>query len=423
MDYRAEVVKKSSDSEPPPQKKSKRSEFWVRMGKLFPTDAELKSFQHALEHCQEHPPKALRLNPIRGLTDAIISEHFPALKPLEKTPWCHRSVRIPPHLKAQNFAADPLVGTGSYYIQEPSASEPVEALDPKPGEWVLDLCAAPGGKATQIGEKLLGQGWLVANDPVRPRAERLDTLLARHGIPNLSVYSLAPTSLIEIFPERFDAILVDAPCGGESLFAKRIDHRTDVRDKDVKGNARRQFLILDSSAKMLKPGGRLVYSTCTYSKEENEELLRSFLLNQPDLRLIKEQRRWPHTDGVAGGYWALLKKSGESSLPNPTSFPTPPSTRGLIRTGFLRWNSEEDLYAKLMQDFPKIPVAEIPLTPQLSSKYLDGQSLLLSDFSKNIPELAHGSIGAFTHDGKRLGPFKFVDGRFNNLLPRTAIIS
>jgi len=137
------------------------------------------------------------------------------------TSWCERGFFISAGTSSK-LGSHPLTGAGLLYLQEPGAMEAVEWLDPQPGELILDLCAAPGGKSTQIAEKLGGKGWLVANDPVQARAERLEALLARHGALNSSVYSLDPTSMAENFSACFDRVLVDAPCSGESLFAKRF---------------------------------------------------------------------------------------------------------------------------------------------------------------------------------------------------------
>jgi hypothetical protein len=138
----------------------------------------------------------------------------------------------------------------------------------------------------------------------------------------------------------FDAVLVDAPCSGESLFAKRSDDRSDVSDGEVKRCSKRQKKILDSAVVLLRGGGRILYSTCTYSKEENEEVVQDFLKRYPYFQLVKEQRRWPHQDQVVGGYCALLQDTREDELRKDLKVEF---GHGLVRQGAQRWNKEQEL--------------------------------------------------------------------------------
>lgn len=215
---------------------------------------------------------------------------------------------------------------GAYYMQEPSAMIPVLVLDPKPGEKILDLCAAPGGKASQIGERLRGEGVLVANEIVRSRALVLNENLKRMGICNAVVCSMKPNTLAEHFPDYFDAILVDAPCSGEGMFRKNPMAISEWSIEHVKSCSIRQFEILRSAVKMLKPGGRIVYSTCTLNKVENEELvdkaqnelplhLQKFELNG----LASEEgilKIWPHRFSGEGHFIALLHKLKDNIVEN-----------------------------------------------------------------------------------------------------------
>jgi 16S rRNA C967 or C1407 C5-methylase (RsmB/RsmF family) len=431
MDYRAEVVKKSSKTKASLKKKSKKSEFWLRMEAILQDNAECSELQNQFELFQKESPKALRLNPLRKFTIQDVEGFLENKISFEdkKLDWCQRGFFLPSGL-ANKLSEHPLIGTGGIYIQEPSAMEPVEVLNPQPGELILDLCAAPGGKASQIGEKLNGYGWLVANDPVRARAERLDAILARHGIINSSVFALAPENLLEKFPTTFDGILVDAPCGGESLFAKRVDHRTDIRDADVRGNARRQFLILNCAAEMVKPGGRIVYSTCTYSKEENENVVSAFLESHSQFSLILDQRRWPHKDNVAGGYWAHLVHNEPSSENRSVEefHAVAQKPEGLMRHGIRRWNHELDEYLIAMSPWsaeetlkrqPQISLPQrkgIELSLDQVVSFLKGMSLSSSIVSPR--DFKAGELGIFTWQKRPIGVFKFVGDRFNNLLPR-----
>ncbi len=159
---------------------------------------------------------------------------------------------------------------GVYYIQEPSAMSPVSYLDPKPGEKILDLCAAPGGKSTQIASRMNGEGILVTNEIDRKRAQILSLNIERCGIRNAVVTNMKPEQLSEVFEGYFDKILVDAPCSGEGMFRKNDEAVSNWSLDNVRLCADRQTKILNEAVKMLTPGGKLVYSTCTFAPEEDE---------------------------------------------------------------------------------------------------------------------------------------------------------
>ena len=187
---------------------------------------------------------------------------------------------------------NPCHDAGAYYLQEPSAMAPAVLLVPQPGERVLDLCAAPGGKSTQLAASLEGRGLLVCNEIHPKRARILSSNIERMGIANALVLNEHPAKLAERFPCWFDKILVDAPCSGEGMFRKEDAAVTDWSPETVAMCAARQKEILASAAGMLKPGGRLVYSTCTFSPEENEGVISSFLKTHPDFSLEKPEAPW-----------------------------------------------------------------------------------------------------------------------------------
>ena len=160
---------------------------------------------------------------------------------------------------------------GVYYLQEASAMAPVALLDPQPGEKICDLCAAPGGKTTQIAGRLMGEGFLLCNEINPKRAKILSRNMERMGVANALVTNEHPKLLAERFVGFFDRVLVDAPCSGEGMFRKEEAAVTDWSQETVEMCARRQGEILHSAAAMVRPGGRLVYSTCTFAPEEDEE--------------------------------------------------------------------------------------------------------------------------------------------------------
>lgn len=200
---------------------------------------------------------------------------------------------------------------GVIYIQDASAQLPAEMLNPTPGDFVLDLCAAPGGKSTQLAAKLKGEGLLVSNEPIANRAKILSENIERMGIKNAVVVSEYPDKLANKFPEYFDKIMVDAPCSGEGMFRKNHDACSEWSLDSVISCATRQAEILERAYEMLIPGGSLCYSTCTFSRTEDEEQIERFIMAHPDMSLIEERRLWPHEVRGEGHYAALLKKADD----------------------------------------------------------------------------------------------------------------
>lgn len=223
---------------------------------------------------------------------------------------------------------------GAYYIQEPSAMAVVEILDPQPGEKILDLCAAPGGKSTQIAGRMNGQGVLVSNEIVPNRAKILAQNIERMGVRNCVVCNESPDRMAMFFPAFFDRIVVDAPCSGEGMFRKDETAIAEWSPEHVQMCAKRQYMILERAAEMLKPGGMLVYSTCTFAPDENEGVLSRFLQEHEEFSIEKvpcdqtfsEGRRdwvvspaegleytmrlFPHKLKGEGHYIAVLRKEG-----------------------------------------------------------------------------------------------------------------
>ncbi|MCM1190519.1 MAG: RsmF rRNA methyltransferase first C-terminal domain-containing protein [bacterium] len=216
---------------------------------------------------------------------------------------------------------------GIYYIQEPSAMLPAELLQVQPGERVLDLCAAPGGKCTQLAAKMDGAGFLLCNEIHPGRARILSENVERMGIRNACVTNETPERLAEYLPGFFQKILVDAPCSGEGMFRKNEAACGEWSPENVRLCAERQDGILDQAAELLAPGGRLAYSTCTFSEEENERCIDRFLARHPEFHAAKLQlaesgltgceggregtvRLWPHRIKGEGHFAAVLEKEG-----------------------------------------------------------------------------------------------------------------
>lgn len=199
---------------------------------------------------------------------------------------------------------------GLYYIQEPSAMSAVALLAPKPGMRVLDLCAAPGGKSTQLATYLGDSGLLVSNEINTQRSRILSQNIERMGIKNAIVTNEDSFVLASHFPGFFNAIQVDAPCSGEGMFRKLPEAIEQWSMENVAICAARQKEILDNAAVMLKPGGVIVYSTCTFSREENEDVIEYFLERHTDFTLEEMERFWPHKVDGEGHFVAKLVRRG-----------------------------------------------------------------------------------------------------------------
>lgn len=180
---------------------------------------------------------------------------------------------------------------------------PAALLDVRPGQRVLDLCAAPGGKSSQLAAALGGEGLLISNEPEPKRAKVLAGNLERLGVPNAIVVNEYPEKLARKWPGFFDAVLVDAPCSGEGMFRREPDSRSQWQPNSPAGCAKRQAGILDRAAELLRPGGRLVYSTCTYNTAENEETVAAFLARHPEFS--PGAFSVPGLSPIAPGQWKI----------------------------------------------------------------------------------------------------------------------
>jgi len=276
--------------------------------------------------------RALRLNPLKTRIQEG-KEKLPFT--LSPVPWTKNGFY---YEEEEQPGKHPYHEAGLYYIQEPSAMAPVPCLmeerasvaaiperqeehvsaaaiperqeEPATPGRVLDLCAAPGGKSTQIAEYMRGRGMLITNEIHPQRAKILSENIERMGISNAIVLNETPESLSKRFIAFFDRILVDAPCSGEGMFRKNDNAGEEWSEENVALCAERQDGILDCAATMLKPGGRLVYSTCTFAPAEDEGSVSRFLETHPDFCLEKEERLMPHKIKGEGHFLAVLHCEG-----------------------------------------------------------------------------------------------------------------
>lgn len=229
------------------------------------------------------------------------------ISPDKKVSWANEAYYFDENVRPGKH---PYHEMGLYYIQEPSAMSAAALLAPKPGMRVLDLCAAPGGKSTQLATYLGDSGLLVSNEINTQRSRILSQNIERMGIKNAIVTNEDSFVLASHFPGFFNAIQVDAPCSGEGMFRKLPEAIEQWSMENVAICAARQKEILDNAAVMLKPGGVIVYSTCTFSKEENEDVIEYFLERHPDFTLEEMERFWPHKVDGEGHFVAKLVRRG-----------------------------------------------------------------------------------------------------------------
>ena len=218
--------------------------------------------------------------------------------PLEPSPFCKAAFVV--HQPDFKPGRHPYHHAGVFYSQEPSASSAAPLLGVQPGMRVLDLCAAPGGKSSQLAAALQGRGVLVSNEYVAARAEILKSNLERMGVSNAVVLNETPARIAEALPEFFDRVLVDAPCSGEGMFRKEPVALQQHCEALVKQCAELGAQILDCAAAALAPGGQLVYSTCTFAPEEDEGQVAAFLQRHPEFALADVLGNVDYTFGSAG---------------------------------------------------------------------------------------------------------------------------
>jgi NOL1/NOP2/sun family putative RNA methylase len=338
--------------------------FFERMVRLL--GGEFPAFR---ESFKQNPISGLRVNTLKISVQAF----------LERTPFRLEPVpAIDPGFLVQ--AGDqpgkhPYHAAGLYYLQEPSAMAVSALAAAQPGECVLDLCAAPGGKATHLAAAMQGEGWLLANEIHHERVWELVGNLERWGATNASIVNETPQRISHHFGAVFDRVLVDAPCSGEGMFRRSEAARREWSQSFVVSCALRQSGILQDAARLVKPGGMLIYSTCTFAPEENEGVISDFLDNHPEFRIEPPSvlpgasmsqanwagrredlrhaiRFWPHHYAWEGHFVASLRKN-EGALPSsgnlwqgPRQFSGPEKLPfdildGILQPGWLRrWEQQ-----------------------------------------------------------------------------------
>lgn len=371
-------------------------DFIHRMQRLLGAEADtfFKSYNE---------PKAygLRMNPLKTEGGAFAKALPFTLSPIA---WTKEGFYADPD---EHPGRHPLHEGGAYYIQEPSAMSVVSLLDPKPGDIVCDLCAAPGGKSTQIAGRLMGCGLLVSNEISSSRARILSQNIERCGIPNAIVCNEPPDKMAAHFPLFFNKIVVDAPCSGEGMFRKDDTAVREWSAEQVAVCAQRQKMILEHADQMLLPGGVMVYSTCTFSPEEDEDMIAWFLHTHPDYEIEDWRELLPTDCGLEGGRTDFLSEDGKkhlSSVPNGSS-----AIERTLRLFPHRLRGEGHFAARLRKRGTLPSKSEVPLTASIlkspakakkgkkSGKAVSLPDLtLFEEFSENFLTLEHAPQSLLT---------------------------
>lgn len=403
-----------------------KEQFLQRMKEYLKQDYE--AYVATLE---DEAFRGLRVNTTKLSVDEFLKLHVCDCQP---SAICLQSFYIPQTEKG--LGNHPAHLAGLFYMQEPSASSAVEVLDVQAGDWVLDMCAAPGGKSTQLAAKLNHTGFLVSNEIETKRAMILMSNMERLGFSECMITNARPDDLAKEMTGWFDKVLVDAPCSGEGMFKKHAKAMEDWSIEHVEACANRQKHILDSAYEVLKEDGILVYSTCTYAMEENEEVIYDFLQKHADMELVdcqvtfgrggfpykdmevtKLRRIFPMDKGE-GHFVAKLKKHGKAELNKKKELPD--SIMPAYVTAFLKSQLKHQP-PHLLQVQDKIYCKKTPFL-KLKKIHILRQGILVGEIMKNRIEPHQHFYSASIHQGEFLQQYDMSDDECyqylqGNLLP------
>jgi NOL1/NOP2/sun family putative RNA methylase len=265
-----------------------------------------EEYDDFLKSYKDRKTTGLRINNLKISVEDFLNMGLFNLTPIS---WCKEGFYYDD--EEVRPGKNPLHEAGVYYLQEPSAMAVVPNLDIKEGDKVLDICAAPGGKSTYIASKLNGSGLLVSNEINNIRVKALGENIERFGAKNVIITNSSARELEKIFKGYFDKIIIDAPCSGEGMFRKDEGAIKDWTYDKVLECRSIQEELLDRAYNMLNTEGILVYSTCTFAKEENEDVINNFLSKHEDIALLHMERLWPHKVKGEGHFVAKMKKNSK----------------------------------------------------------------------------------------------------------------
>ncbi len=375
--------------------------------------------------CYDQSPNiGLRVNLLK-----LTASEFSRISPFELTPvpWTAEGFRL---TSDEQPGKHPYHAAGLYYLQEPAAMAAADALGPQPGERVLDLAASPGGKTTHIASRMGNTGLLLANEIRTKRIPPLAANLERWGVRNTVITNEPPERLADRLPGFFDRVLVDAPCSGEGMFRKEPDVRAEWNAEGIAGYAARQRLILAFAARLVRPGGVLVYATCTFAPEENEAVVASFLDENRDFALdpglpplpglssarpewVQAERSgpwagaariWPHLSPGEGHFIARLKRVGGDESPpvRRACLPVPPRSALEDFNAFITGHATLDITTLNLVQLGPFVYHLPPETPDLSGLRIPSPGWRLGEAKKGRFEPGHALAMALRVNEARL---------------------
>lgn len=309
---------------------------------------------------------------------------------------------------------DPLYYVGLYYIQEPSAAKVLSEISINPTDVILDLCASPGGKSIQALYSLNSEkgGFLVSNEIDRKRVRILNSNIERMGFDNVVIISEDSNDLLNRFENYFDKVLVDAPCSGEGMFRKSEEAINQWSNELVNSCSKIQIKLIEDAYNMLKCGGILIYSTCTFSKEEDENVIDYLINKHSDIELVKMEKNYPFNSIGEGQFFAVLKKNGDEcdcfNKPDKTAF----NGLNVIRYGIEEWEDVKNDKPTHASTHSEIISFEhtIDLDDIEVYKYLKGETIKKDLEFKGFCKVTYKKLG--------LGLGKYVDGVLKNHYPK-----
>ena len=306
--------------------------FVLEADSFFARHSEVPSegFYESFDKTPLHGVRLSRSKTVPSEHEMLLRQIDPSCTAPDPVEWCEGGYYLSEDSDdTRKTGRNPLYHAGVFYPQEPSAMLPAQVLAVKPGEIVLDLCAAPGGKACRIGEDLKGEGLLVANEISYERSKALLRNIERSGITNSVILNESPENIAGRLPGFFDKILIDAPCSGEGMFRRDRSACSSYEKYGPSTCVPIQKTILDSADICLREGGEIVYSTCTFCEEEDELMISSFIASHPSYGIIPHpeirgithnpdgsMRIWPHLNRGDGHFCVHMVK-GESSSQRP----------------------------------------------------------------------------------------------------------
>ncbi|MBQ7333232.1 MAG: methyltransferase domain-containing protein [Clostridia bacterium] len=397
-----------------------------------------EEYQEFLKAMEEPAVRGLRVNLIKSTPDALLSRNTLTLS---KIPYCDNAFFEDGEEK---IGVTPEHHSGEIYVQDPGAIAPLSALEIKPGWRVLDLCAAPGGKSSQAAERIGDGGFLLSNEYVPKRAKILVSNFERLGTKNAMVTSLDTKEFKKYFDSHFDLVILDAPCSGEGMFRKNPEAISEWSEENVLLSAKRQKEILENAAPLVKTGGYLLYSTCTFSLEENEMQIDAFLKSHPDFTLKPcrdelvfatsdgisfdgaytdtlhlARRFYPHKSRGEGQFTALMQKTGEDNEKKQTilykdASREPSREESLAVSAFFRENLEKEplgCVRKYGENLVLISHGH-PLLP----KSVFSAGVLIGEVKKNVLHPAHQFFSCYGSLFKRKLSLKTGDARLTKYL-------